>query len=98
MPTYDAVLSDIAGEFVSSLEVADRLLFELALDRLLRDPNPDGESKVPLNYFPYSSGVIGANIGEFWITYNFVNATTIGVASVYWSSDSPRRGGELYEA
>ena len=98
MPTFDAFLSRSAREFLSTLDPADRYLFDVALDSLLNDPNPDRASKVTLDFFPYDAGVIGASIGEFWITYSFLNAATIGIASIYWNPESPRRGGELYEA
>ena len=97
MPTFDAVLSRSAREFIASLDLADRFSFELALDNLLKDPNPDGVSKVTLDFFPHSPGVVGASVGEFWVTYSFLNAFTIQIASIYWSPDSPRRSGELYE-
>ena len=98
MPTFDALLSRSAREFLSSLDLADRFLFGKALDSPLKNPNPDGISKVTLDFFPYDTGVIGASVGEFWVTYSFLNAATIGVASIYWNPESPRRGGELYEA
>ncbi len=98
MPTFDAVLSRSAKDFLSSLELADRILFDIALDSLLEDPAPDGVSKVILDYFPYAPETIGTIIGEFWVVYKYLNVATIGVASIYWSPDSPARGGELQEA
>lgn len=98
MPTYDAVLSRSARQFLASLDLTDRFLFERALDNLLKDPNPDGDTKVTLDFFPYSVGVVGASMGEFWVTYTFLNALTIQIATIYWNPDSPKRGGELYVA
>lgn len=98
MSTFDAVLSNAAREFLSSLDVADRVAFGFVLEDLMVDPYPDGVSKVALDFFPYNAGTIGASVGEFWLTYTFLNSTTIGIAGLYWNPDSPRRGGELYEA
>ncbi len=75
----------------------DRKQFYRALNVLCSDPYPDGISKVALSFFPYQPGAIGFAYGEFWMTYTILNAATIGVASVYWSPDSPRRAGELFE-
>ena len=82
---------------MQSLSISDRVEFLLVLDDLLVDPHPDGISKVSLDFFPYESGTIGFSGGEFWITYKFLNAAMVGIASVYWRPDSPRRAGELYE-
>ena len=64
---------------------------------LLDDPYPDRNSKAYLNSFPYDPKAIGFAYGEFWMTYIILDATTIAIASVYWSPDSPRRAGELFE-
>ena len=95
--TFDAVLSDTAESFLAEIGPVERQNFYRALDVLLENPYPDGISKVALP-FPYRPGTIGFSYGEFWISYAILNAATIGVASVYWSPDSPRRAGDLCEA
>ena len=95
--TFDAVLSNTAEAFLASLDPVDRQAFYQALDVLLQDPYPDGVSKVLLTFFPYRPGTLGFAHGDFWITYVILNSATIGIASVYWRPDSPRRGGELLE-
>ncbi len=97
MAAFDAVISASARSFLESLSEFERVEFFWALDDLLRDPNPDGFSKVALDFFPHSPGTFGFTGGEFWIVYKFLNPSVIGIASVYWKPDSPRRGGELYE-
>ena len=97
LTTFDAVISDTAEAFLASLSPVDREQFYRALDVLCSDPHPDGISKVPLTFFPYQTEAIGFAYGEFWMTYTILNAATIGIASVYWSPDSPRRAGELFE-
>ena len=97
MAAFDVVISESARAFLESLSEFERIEFFWALDDLCQDPHPDGVSKVPLDFFPYSPGTLGFTSGEFWITYRFINSAVIGVASVYWKPDSPRRGGELHE-
>ena len=98
MSTFDAVISSSSRTFLQSLSISERIEFFWALDDLLRDPYPDGVSKVALDFYPYSPETFGASIGEFWMSYTFLNTATISIAGVYWNPDSPRRGGELYEA
>ena len=97
LTTFDAVLSNPARAFVGSLNWFEQAEFDWVLQGLMRDPHPDGRSKVELDVFPYAPGAIAFTGGEFWMIYRFLNAATIEIASVYWQPDSPRRGGELYE-
>lgn len=97
LATFDAVLSDRARAFVRSLNWFEQAEFQWALQDLMRDPHPDGRGKVELDTFPYGPGTLAFTGPEFWMVYRFLNATTIGIASVYWRPDSPRRGGELLE-
>ena len=87
--TFDAVLSDTAESFLSSLYHVDREAFYQVLDTLCADPYPDDASKVELP-FPYRPGTIGYSQGGFWIAYVILNAATIAVAQVYWAPDSPK--------
>ena len=95
--TFDVVLSDTAEAFLAEIGPVERRDFYRALDVLLQDPYPDGISKVSLPFF-YRPGVIGFTYRKFWISYVIQNAATIGVASVYWAPDAPRRAGDLFEA
>ena len=97
LATFDLVLSDSARAFLESLSESDRRDCYRELDVLSSEPHPDGVSKVLLDYFPYQRGTFGAECGEFWISYQFLNAATLGIASVYWAPGSPRRAGELFE-
>ena len=86
---FDAVLSDTAEAFVSSLAPDDRRAFYVALDLLLEDPYPDARTKVVLP-FPYRPGTYGFEHGNFWIAYAFLNPHVLAIATVYWSPNSPR--------
>lgn len=97
MATFDPVISATARSFLESLSEFERIEFFWALDNLCEDPYPDGTSKVPLDFFPHTPGTFAFTSGEFWITYTFLNEAVIGIASVYWKPDSPRRRGELDE-
>lgn len=97
LAAFDCVISDSARLFLESLTASELEEFDKALESILRDPHPDGQSKVHLSSFPYQPGTIGATSGDFWIVYRFPNAATLGIATVYWNPSSPRRTGELYE-
>ena len=87
--TFDAVLSDTAEFFLSSLDHIDRDAFYQVLNTLCADPYPDGASKVELP-FPYRPGTIAYSQDRIWIAYVILNAATIAVAQVYWPPDSPK--------
>ena len=87
--TFDAVLSDTAEFFLSSLDHIDRDAFYQVLNTLCADPYPDGASKVELP-FPYRPGTIAYSQDGYWIAYAILNAATIAVAQVYWAPDSPK--------
>ena len=87
--TFDAVLSDTADSFLSSLDHVDRETFYQVLDTLCADPYPDSVSKVELP-FPYRPGTIAYSHDGFWIAYVILNAATIAVVQVYWAPDSPK--------
>ena len=87
--TFDAVLSDLADSFISSLDHVDREIFYQVLDTLCQDPYPDDVSKVELP-FPHRQGTISYSQNGFWIVYFILNAATIAGAQVYWAPDSPR--------
>ncbi len=85
---FDALLSRTARSFVDGLARPDRQELDAALDALLRDPFPDGVSKVDLP-FPYRPGTYGYAAGSFWFAYSFLHSLVLYVAAVYWSRDSP---------
>ena len=86
---FDAVLSDTAESFLSSLDHVDRETFYQVLYTLCADPYPDDASKVELP-FPYRPGTIAYSQDGYWIAYAILNAATIAVAQVYWAPDSPK--------
>ena len=96
LATFDAVVSDLAETFLNSLNRKDRTAFYCAVGILLRNPHPDGKSKVFLP-FPYIEGTIGFACRGFWMTYNFLNALTIQINTVNWRLDQFRWKGCQYD-
>ncbi len=87
---FDAVLSQAAEDFLSTLTPAEREeCYRVLLDVLCLDPHPDGISKVHLP-IPYAPGTIGFAHGQFWFAYVILNAVVIEVAAIFWSPSSPK--------
>ncbi len=67
---------------MAKLTSDERLDFYRGLDALLRDPTPDGVTRVELA-FPYQPGTFGFAFRGLFLTYTFLNPATISVA---WTS------------
>ncbi len=87
--TFDAVLSDTVERFLATLGPVERQEFYRALDVLLQDPYPDGDTKVALS-FPYRPGTLGLGSGRFFIiTYTFLNPATLLIIGASRVADRP---------
>lgn len=52
-----------------------------AIEQVMQDPHPDGVTKASLGA-PYPPGTVGFTTPDYWITYRFLNSTTIEVLRI----------------
>ena len=86
---FDVLFKETAQLFLSGLTPRYYGQAMAAVRGLMDDPYPDGRVRVSLP-FPFSYGSIGCHVSGFFITYEFVDATTIRILTIgrdnsgYW--------------
>lgn len=81
---FDVFFEDRAQEFIDTLSASgyDRLMVGIGL--LITDPYPDNRTKVRMP-FPFRYGTIGYTAGNFFIVFEFENATTLRISTISWA-------------
>ena len=81
----DAFLDERAQEFTASLDLTEQWRVGMAVDYLMANPYPDGETKIRLPR-PFRFGAIGCRADGFFILYEFENASTIRILTIGWDT------------
>ena len=80
----DALVSEWADSFLSRLTAANRQRWEELVPDFIR--SPISEDTVDLVEEP---GTMASPVGDFLVTFRFLNAEVIEIASITWGPDHP---------
>lgn len=86
--SYEVHIGTNAKRYVSKLPDDRRLAFTAAIERLMSDPEPNGRSKICVDWFPYYPGIVAYSGFGFVIKYK-LDEKELHIGSVYDRHSGP---------